>query len=274
MNTPFDSAAKWLTPRRIRAHAIMLALCLWSVCAIDYATPGLFDHAGNIKFQDFLQFPIAANLIAQGRATELYNDQVLADGIRSLVGRQTSVYLQYFYGPQVAFAFLPLRQFSFLAQAQIFVALSFIIYFTSVYLLWRACPSLRAHSTLIFLCSAAYPPLFHFFARGQLSAIVLLCFSAAYLAFRNQRDWLAGIALGCLAFKPQFLGRDPARAALSAAMEDLLRRHNFSMRADCFYLFFLRSGSHVSLSGQASPQREPPWCDRTHFLAHPDAFAV
>jgi alpha-1,2-mannosyltransferase len=205
MNTPFDSAAKWLTPRRIRAHAIMLALCLWSVCAIDYATPGLFDRAGNIKFQDFLQFPIAANLIAQGRATELYNDQVLADGIRSLVGRQTSVYLQYFYGPQVACAFLPLRQFSFLAQAQIFVVLSLIIYFTCVYLLWRACPSLRAHSTLIFLCSAAYPPLFHFFARGQLSAIVLLCFSAAYLAFRNQRDWLAGIALGCLAFKPQFL---------------------------------------------------------------------
>jgi alpha-1,2-mannosyltransferase len=205
MNAFLDSAVKWLTPRRLRAQAIMLALCLWGVCAVDYATPGLFDRAGNIKFQDFLQFPIAANLIAQGRATELYNDQPLADGIRSIVGRQTNVYLQYFYGPQVALAFLPVRHLSFLMQAEIFVALSIVIYFTSVYLLWRACLSLHPHGTLIFLCAAAYPPLFHFFVRGQLSAIVLLCFTAACLAFLNRRDWLAGIALGFLAFKPQFL---------------------------------------------------------------------
>jgi alpha-1,2-mannosyltransferase len=200
-----DSVAKWLTPRRLRAQAIMLALCLWAVCAFDYATPGLFDHAGNIKFQDFLQFPIAANLISQGRSTELYNDQPLADGIRSIVGRPTNVYLQYFYGPQVALAFLPLRRFSFLTQAEIFVALSLAIYFLCIYLLCRACPSLRPHRTLIFLCAAAYPPLFHFFVRGQLSAVVLLCFTAAGLAFLSRRDWLAGIALGCLAFKPQFL---------------------------------------------------------------------
>ena len=59
----------WLTPRRIRAQAIVLALCLWGVCAVDYATPGIFDRAGNIKFQDFIQFPISARLIAQGRAS-------------------------------------------------------------------------------------------------------------------------------------------------------------------------------------------------------------
>ena len=58
-----NSAANWLTPNRIRAQAIVLALCLWGVCAVDFATPGLFDRAGNIKFQDFLQFYISARLI-------------------------------------------------------------------------------------------------------------------------------------------------------------------------------------------------------------------
>ena len=200
-----ESATKWLTPRRLRAQAIVLALCLWGVCAVDYATPGLVDRAGNIKFQDFIQFPIAARLIAQGRASELYNGQVLADGIRAIVGRDTHVYLQYFYGPQVALPFTPLLRLPFITQAEIWVTLSALLYFGCIYLLWRACPALRPYPALVAICAVAYPPLFHFFVRGQLSALVLVCFTAAGLAFLAHRDWTAGVALGFLAFKPQFL---------------------------------------------------------------------
>jgi alpha-1,2-mannosyltransferase len=214
--------AAWLTPRRIRAQAGVLAFCLWSVCAIDYATPGVFDRAGNIKFQDFLQFPISAHLIAQGRARELYDDRVLADGIRAIVGRDTNVYLQYFYGPQVALPFLPLCHFSFLTQAELFVTLSLIAYFGSVYMLWLACPNLRPYRALIFLCSIAYPPLFHFFVRGQLSVFVLVCFTAACLPFLARHDWLAGIALGLLAFKPQFLVAIPIVLLVARAWKVLI----------------------------------------------------
>jgi alpha-1,2-mannosyltransferase len=199
------SAAKWLTPRRIRAHATVLALCLWGVCAVDFATPGMFDRAGNIKFQDFIQFPVAAHLIAQGRATELYDEQVLHEGIRAIVGRDTRVRLQYFYGSQVALPFIPLLRLSFLAQAGIWVTLSLLMYFGCVYLLWKACSGLSRYPALVALCAAAYPPLFHFFVRGQVSAVVLLCFTVACLAFLARRDWLTGVALGFLVFKPQFL---------------------------------------------------------------------
>ena len=195
----------WIGRRRIRAHAIILALCLWGVCAIDFATPGVFDRAGNIKFQDFLQFPIAANLIAQGRATELYDDQILAGQIRAIVGRETDVRLQYFYGPQVALPFIALRRFSFLAQAEIWVALSLLLYFGCIYLLWKSCTGLRCYRVLVVVCACAYPPLVHYFVRGQLSPAVLLCFTAACLAFLAGYDWLTGIALGFLVFKPQFL---------------------------------------------------------------------
>jgi len=199
------SASTWLTPRRIRAHAIVLAVCLWGVCAIDYATPGIFDRANTIKFQDFIQFPVAAGLIAQGRASELYDDRVLADGIRAIVGRETTVRLQYFYGPQVALPFISLGRLPFLAQAGIWVALSLLMYFACIHLLWKACTGLGPHPALVALCAIAYPPLFHFFMRGQVSAVVLVCFTAAGLAFLARRDWLAGIALGFLVFKPQFL---------------------------------------------------------------------
>src|SRR5450432_854163 len=65
------SFLRWLTPRRLRAQAIVLAICLWGVCAVDFATPGIFDRAGNIKFQDFLPLYISAKLISQHRAAEL-----------------------------------------------------------------------------------------------------------------------------------------------------------------------------------------------------------
>ena len=211
------SASACLTPRRIRAHAIILAVCLWGVCAVDYTTPGIFDRAGTIKFQDFIQFPIAARLIAQGRASELYDDRVLADGIRAIVGRDTTVHLQYFYGPQVALPFVPLGQLPFLAQAGIWVTLSLLMYFACVYLLWRACSALRSYHALVSLCALAYPPLFHFFVRGQLSAVVLVCFTAAGLAFLARLDWLAGIALGFLVFKPQFLVAVPFVLLLAQA---------------------------------------------------------
>jgi hypothetical protein len=197
-------ASNWLTPRRIRAHAIILAVCLWGVCAVDYSRLGLFDRAGNIKFQDFLQFPISAHLIAQGRAAELYVDQVLAEGIREIAGN-TRVELKYFYGPQVAWPFIPLGRFSFLTQAEIWAALSLFIYFGCIRLIWKSCGTLNSNWKIVALCALAYPPLFHFFVRGQLSAAILLFVTAAYVAFRAQHEWLAGMALGFLVLKPQFL---------------------------------------------------------------------
>lgn len=212
---------QWLNQRRIRAQAILLALCLWGVCAVDYATPGIFDRAGNIKFQDFIQFPISARLIAEGRISSLYDTRVLNQEIRAITG-DTKVYLEYYYGPQVALPFLALSRLSFLTQAGIWVALSLLIYFACVYLLWRTCSSLRPYPGLVAICAVAYPPLFHFFVRGQLSVLILLCFTSAYLAFRARRDWLAGIALGCLVFKPQFLVAIPLVLLFAQAWKPLV----------------------------------------------------
>ena len=199
------SFAHWLNPRRLRAQAILLALCLRGGCALDYSTPGLFDRGGNIKFQDFFQFPVSASLIAQGRANELYNPQILTNALRAVAGPGTTVRLQYFYGPQVALPFIPLRPLSFLSQAAIWVAFSVFLYFGCVYLMWKTCTALRSWAALVALCTIAYPPLFHFLVRGQISVLPLVCFTAAYVAFRADRDWLAGIALGFLFVKPQFL---------------------------------------------------------------------
>ena len=198
------NVSSFLTLRRLRAQAIVLAICLWSVCVVDFATPGLLDRAGNIKFQDFIQFPISARLIAQGRISSLYDTRVLNQEIRAIAGN-TKTHLEFYNAPQIVLPFLALRRLSFLTQAGIWVSLSLLIYFQCVYLLQKTCSALKPCPGLVALCAVAYPPLFHFFVRGQLSVLLLLCFTCSYLAFRARRDWLAGVALGCLVFKPQFL---------------------------------------------------------------------
>jgi hypothetical protein len=160
-------------------------------------------------------------LIAHGHADQLYDDHILARDIRTIVGRDTPVYLEYFYGPQVAVPFIPLAWLPFLFQAAIWAAVSMAIYFGSVSLIWKRCARLRPHRRLVTICALAFPPLFHFWVRGQLSAIVLACFTAAYLAFVGQRNFLAGLALGLLAFKPQFLVAIPLVLLLAGAWKML-----------------------------------------------------
>ena len=204
------SAAAWLTPRRIRAQAIVLAVCLWGVCAVDFATPGLFDRAGNIKFQDFLQFYISARLIAEGRTSQLFDQQVAFDEMRASVypdnpSHPTTVRLPTVYGPQVGLLFVPLAHLSFPVAARVWVAFSVAAYFACVYVIWRRCARLRDRGSLVIIATLAFPPFFHFFVRGQISVLLLGCFAATFLAFRAKRNWLGGFALGLLVFKPQFL---------------------------------------------------------------------
>jgi len=199
------SFARWLTLRRIRAQATVLALCLWGVCAVDFATPGLFDRAGNVKFQDFLPFYISARLIAQHRAAELYDPQTTQREMLAIVRDPTRVRLTYLYGPQVGLLFLPLATLSFPAAARIWVSISVLIFAASIFAIWRCCPNLRAYPGTVAISALAFPPFFHFFVRGQFSPIILACFTAAFLALRANRPWLAGIAFGCLILKPPFL---------------------------------------------------------------------
>ena len=60
----FDS---WLTVGRVRIHGLLLAVCLWTVYAVDMSAPGLLDRNGLVKGTDFLHFYTLGNLALRGR---------------------------------------------------------------------------------------------------------------------------------------------------------------------------------------------------------------
>jgi alpha-1,2-mannosyltransferase len=221
------ATAAWLTPRRLRAHAIILAICLWGAFAIDFSTPGFFDRAGNIKFQDFLTFYVSARQIAQGSTNLLYDQHAAAVEMQAIVaqanGPQRIIWrLPNLYGPQVGLFFVPLTRFSFATAARIWVTLCMLLFFACVYAVWKFCPALRPYPGMVAVSAIAFPPLFHFFVRGQNSALVTACFAAAFLAFGAERRWLAGIVLGVLVFKPQFLVAIPLVLLLSGEARALI----------------------------------------------------
>lgn len=106
-----------------------------------------------------------------------------------------------------------------------------IIYCVCCYGIWRLCPNLHDFGGTVALVALAFPAFFHLIAWGQTSALALACFTVGFLLLRGQREFAAGLALGCLIFKPQlglaavvvsvFTGRWKllAGAALSAAAE-------------------------------------------------------
>jgi alpha-1,2-mannosyltransferase len=220
------AAVAWLTPRRLRVQAIVLAVCLWGVCAVDFATPAVFARAGNIKFQDFLPFYVSARLISQHRAGELYDQRVMENEIGAIVHpanrvEPAHVRLSNLYGPQVALLFVPLTRPPFQTAAWIWVSLSMAVFLGCVDLVWKCCVGLRSCAGIVAISAIAFPPLWHFFLRGQISVLALACFTAAFLAFRADRGLLAGIALGFLVFKPPFLIAIPLVLLLARAWKVL-----------------------------------------------------
>lgn len=197
------SAASFLTAKRLRAHGTILALCLWSVYLWNIAMPGILDRAGNLKGTDFLHFYTLGSLTLAHRGADLYNMRAQAELAAQRVPAAAGIRYLPLYPPQVSILFAPFAQLSYLWALVLWLTLSALIYGLCCYAVWRACPNLRNYKLTVLILALAFPAFWHLIAWGQTSALALACFTLAFFALRAQRELLAGLAFGCLFFKPQ-----------------------------------------------------------------------
>jgi Glycosyltransferase family 87 len=212
----FVRISRLLTARRITLHAALLAACLWSVYALDLATPGLRDRACHIKGADFLHFYTAGYLLRVGRLEALYDPAALSAYQLRLVPESVQNYFVASYGPQVYLPFSVLARLPYGWGALVWALLNCALYFACCYALWRACPKLQPYPRTVLLLAAAFPGFFSLVAFGQTSGPALALFTLAFLALRSKRNFLAGLAIGSLIYKPQ-LGLAAAVVFLLAA---------------------------------------------------------
>ena len=201
--TTAPGSASWLTARRLRAHGTILGLCLWSVYVWNVATPGPRDRNGNLKGTDFLHLYTLGSIAVAHRGADLYDMSAQAALAAERVPEAAGVRYLPLYPPQVSLFFAPLAHLSYGWALILWWSHSVAVYGVCCYSVWRACLNLREYRGTVALLAVAYPAFFHLVAWGQTSAAALACFTLMFLLLRHQREFLAGLVLGCLIFKPQ-----------------------------------------------------------------------
>lgn len=197
------SAASLLSARRLRAHGLILALCLWVFYLWNISTPGLRDRAGNLKGTDFLHFYTLGTLALFHRGGDLYDMQAQAAlAAQRIPAAQGLVYLP-LYPPQVSLCFAPFAELPYSQALILWLSLSAALYLLCLYTTWHMCPHLCSQKLTVFILTLAFPAFWHLMLWGQTSALALFFFTLAFLAFTAEKNFLAGLALGCLIFKPQ-----------------------------------------------------------------------
>ena len=196
-------STSWLTSKRLRIHATMLALCLWGLYVWTLATPSLRDRNGNLKGTDFLHFYTLGSLAIEHRGADLYDMNAQATLAAQRVPDAAGIRYLPLYPPQVSLLFAPFAFLSYGGALALWWTCSAVVYGACCYAIWRACPNLRDQGFTVAILAIAYPAFFHLIAWGQTSALALACFTGMYFLLRSNRALLAGLVLGCLIFKPQ-----------------------------------------------------------------------
>lgn len=195
----------WITTKRLRSHALLLSVALWSVYIWTVATLGFRDRNGNLKGTDFLHFYTLGSLAIEHRGEALYDMNAQATFAAQRLPAAAGIRYLPLYPPQVSLLFVPFAHLSYANALALWWIVSGVIYAASCYCIWRVCPNLREHRGTVALIAAAFPGFFHLIAWGQTSALALACFTISFLCLRRRREFAAGLALGLLIFKPQLL---------------------------------------------------------------------
>jgi len=146
---------------------------------------------------------VAGSMALRGDAGALHDPAAFKElGVR-LVPESSSVYYLPVYGPQVSLLFAPFALLPYGWALLIWILISIAIYGVCCWAVWTTCRHLRDDGPLIALLAAAFPAVFNLITHGQNSAIALACLTGAFFALRQNRHFLAGLAIGTLIYKPQ-----------------------------------------------------------------------
>jgi hypothetical protein len=187
--------AAWLTRERAMAYNRVLAAVMGGVALlwVGLSHHGL-DVTGKPLGTDFESFWIAARMAAAGHPAAVYVPALHAAAQRAAFPAAAVGYVAFFYPPVFLLACLPFATLPYLAALAAWLGLTGLAY-------WRAMRWLWPQAGLLTL---AFPAVFVTAGGGQNALLTTALFGAG-MALIDRRPMLAGIALGCLIYKPQFL---------------------------------------------------------------------
>jgi hypothetical protein len=189
-------SGEWLTAARARGYSlILLGICTIAIAGWIALSDGLIDRNGKPVGTDFSNVYAAGSLTLQGRPEQAYAPALQHAAEKAVFGGREVPFYGWHY-PPFFFAVAALVAAAPYARGlAIWLAASFAAYLAAM----RAI--LPRPETL--LVAAAFPAVFVNIGHGQNGFLTAALLGAA-LQLLDRRPWLAGVLIGCLAYKPQF----------------------------------------------------------------------
>ncbi len=186
----------WLTATRARNYSLMLlGLCVIAALAWIALSDGLVDRNGKPLGTDFSNVYAAGRLTWQGRAADAYQPALQHAAEKAVFAGRNVPFFGWHYPPfffAIAFA---VAAFPYAWGLVIWIASSLAAYLMVIR------PILPRPQTL--LVAAAFPAVFVNIGHGHNGFLTAALLGGA-LHLLDRRPWLAGVLIGCLAYKPQF----------------------------------------------------------------------
>jgi Glycosyltransferase family 87 len=189
-------SGKWLTATRARAYSLIL-LCICGVALAGWVilSHGLIDPNGKPLGTDFSNVYAAGTLTWQGHPADAYQPALQHAAEKAVFGGRDVPFFGWHYPPFFfAIAFV-VASFPYAWGLAIWVAAGLAGYLTVI----RAILP-RPETVLI---AAAFPAVFVNIGHGQNGFLSTILLGGA-LHLLDRRPSIAGVLIGCLAYKPQF----------------------------------------------------------------------
>ena len=195
-----------------RAAAIGIVV---SVLALVLTAHRGADHNGTVPGGDFVAYWVAAGLARAGHAASAYLPDAVYAAEHRAVSMPADAFLPFYYPPVWLVLLLPFSALPYVASWLAFCATTGAAFLLTLRrLLPRSLPG-------IWLGLLGFPGLLVNAGNGQNGFVTATCF-AAYGVLLDRRPFLAGMALGCLSFKPQFALAVPVALLAARRVRPLL----------------------------------------------------
>lgn len=194
----------FLTPWRIKwySRSLLFAISIAFIIAVfggkDAST--LTGRLGG----DYPAFYGAGRIIAEGDWENLYSPTRQLEIQKDLFPHEKNGFLAFSYPPFVALAYYPLSLFGYRISYIIHSLLMVSALVLTIQLIRPFNSLIDQYKLSALALSLSFYPLFRAIWGGQNTAVILLLIVGTWRMALAHREWLAGIILGLLLFKPQF----------------------------------------------------------------------
>ena len=207
--TWIDRIARLCTPERVRRYPATIAVVffgVWLFSFIGMRQDPIMDRWGKFLGSDFMAFYTGARFWLDGSLAQLYDfDAQRSFQLAQLTDATTNELAPFINPPFAVLIYAPFAALGSYVSALIAWWVAGVTWLLgALILIRRATPGLRDWSlgrmSAVVLC---FPPTLVWIAYAQASSLILIIWAVTLWLLTREREFLAGLTLGLLAFKPQ-----------------------------------------------------------------------